>query len=161
MSSTEEFQKNHRGQTIILARLLSSSSTFTLSSPKNLAPSPNSPPGSTCRVMHLPPCWLAGWCGGWGDLHCTSSYSTTPHLLYWCRSTLTPPISVLLFMRTGPLKLLMFTPSLTWQSKLSMCTPLTHMTYSTCRRGGALCGTRAPTCSGPSWPGCPGARAPW
>ena len=88
MSSTEESQKNHKGQTIILARLLSSSSPFTLSIPKNLAPSPNSPPTPQAPPAGLctspPPPLLACrlvWRVGGPPLHLLLLHHTPPPVL--------------------------------------------------------------------------------
>ena len=47
-------------------------------------------------------------------------YEFPPHLRYCILSTLTPPISFLLFIRTGPLKLEIWTLSMVWRSRGSV-----------------------------------------
>ena len=80
----------------------------------------NPPPPTSPRLLlpgvdHLsPPCCLAGWRQA-GET--SSMHQMFPHLLYLVLSTLTPPISFLLFIRIGPWKLVMFTLSCSCLSK--------------------------------------------
>ena len=75
------------------------------------------PPSST--LPQVPPSWCkppfapllaCRMASGRGDLLRDQmvALQLPPHLLYLVLSTLTPPISFLLFIRTGPLKLVMF-----------------------------------------------------
>ena len=54
-----------------------------------------------------------------------------PHLRYCILSTLTPPISVLLFIKTGPLKFWIWILSMICLSRGSLKVPVTLMLYGT------------------------------
>ena len=81
--------------------------------------SPPSPLGSTCRKSTLLLMLLLkesqGYLHPGKDIH-----ELPPHLRYCILSTRTPPISFLLFIRTGPLKFEIWTLSITWRSKGSL-----------------------------------------
>ena len=82
----------------------------------------NLQPPSSPRLLHpgvilpLPPCWLAGW--RWaGETSILGGHQLPPHLMYLVLSTLTPPISFLLFISMGPLNDVMLTLSWSCLSK--------------------------------------------
>ena len=94
------------------------------------------PPSST--LPQVPPSWCkppfapllaCRMASGRGDLLRDQmvALQLPPHLLYLVLSTLTPPISFLLFIRTGPLKLVMFTLSCSCLSKGSEKEPVVRI----------------------------------
>ena len=122
---------------IKLSLLFNSSPSKPKSDPKIFPDAPallQPPPGSSCQVVHLLSapqlaCWITKG-GGTSSLVYNSywySYWFPPHLLYCILSSLTPPISFLLFIRIWPLKFSMLTRSVTCLSRLFECRPVIFM----------------------------------
>ena len=87
-----------------------------------------SPTGSSLPGLHLPPPLR----GGRGEPPSwLVDYWPPPHLRYCILSTLTPPISVLLFIKTGPLKFWIWILSMICRSRGSLKVPVTLMLYGT------------------------------
>ena len=86
------------------------------------------PQSSSCSGF-VTSCFFLTGCLQWevvvgGDLHPSLSLANY-YLLCCCLSTLTPPISPLLFIRISPRKLEILTPSVICRSKQSAWTPVT------------------------------------